>query len=89
MTDDHTHRGDDVHSVEAAMLDEAVFPQCEFQGRWEASDPPMWELFDICLWGREAGELITDPPQIHEALVASGYRLTLEKIPAAPKEPNP
>ena len=21
MTDDHTHRGDDVHSVEAAMLD--------------------------------------------------------------------
>lgn len=61
-------------------LDERVFPVAEFKGQWEPDDPPEWETFEIVLFGNEAGDYITDPPEIHKALEASGYRLTLEKI---------
>lgn len=61
-------------------LDETIFPRAEFRGQWNHSDPPLWENFSICLFGNEAGDLITDPPDIHEALESSGYRLVLEKI---------
>jgi len=67
-------------------LDETIFPIAQFKGQWDYSDPPEWELFQICLFGGEAGDFIMDPPEIHKALEASGYRLTLEKI--TPKEPD-
>ena len=43
----------------------------EFKGQW-----------NICLHGKEAGDYITDTNDVLEALEASGYRLTLEKIEA-------
>lgn len=61
-------------------IDETIFPLAEFKGQWNYDDPPEWELFQVCLFGTEAGDLIMDLPDIHEALEASGYRLTLEKI---------
>ena len=54
MTDDHTHRGDDVHSVEAAER-EANAPDWEGFGRavmsygWPTSDIDGSELFDLSL----------------------------------------
>ena len=61
-------------------LDETIFPIAEFKGQWNYGDQPEWETFTICLFGNEAGDTITDPPDVHEALEASGDRLTLEKI---------
>lgn len=57
-----------------------VFPIAEFKGQWDYTDPPEWETFEICLFGKEAGDTIMDPSEIHKALEASGYRLTLTKI---------
>jgi len=63
-----------------AELDETIFPVAGFKGQWNYGDPPEWEEFEICLRGIVAGDFILDAPDIHEALEASGYRLTLEKI---------
>lgn len=60
-------------------LDVTIFPEAEFRGQWNYNDPPEWENFSICLFGQEAGDFIVDPPEVHEALEASGYRLTLTK----------
>ena len=61
-------------------LDKTILPIAEFKGQWDSHETPEWELFTICLFGKEAGDWIMDPPKVHKALEASGYKLTLTKI---------
>jgi hypothetical protein len=72
--------------VKAGEIDETIFPVSEFRGKWCEGDLPLCETFDISLSGRKTGDFSTCPGQIHEALEASGYRLTLEKINATKGE---
>jgi hypothetical protein len=73
---------DDEHPepVEAGAIDETIFPVGRFRGQWNEGDPPLWEVFDVCLFGNEAGDFIVCADKMHETLQASGYKLTLEKI---------
>ena len=99
MTDDHTHRGDDVHSVEAADR-EANAPDWEGFGRLIVDE---WPVGDI------EGSYLFDMAVKHGLIreISGGYNpdehIDAEGIcpetgdpwyeynfgPAAPKEPNP
>jgi hypothetical protein len=77
--------GWDVVAVNAAFkevddLDETILPVAEFKGRWDPRDPEPWETFQICLLAIGEGDFVIDPPDVHQVLELSGYRLVLEKI---------
>jgi hypothetical protein len=74
--------------VKAGEIDETIFPVGRFRGQWNEGDPPLWEVFDVCLFGNEAGDFIVCADQMQDTLKASGYRLTLEKINVTKGEQN-
>ena len=63
----------------------------QFKGWWSEDEktdcPEPWETFTIILHGNETGDFVTGEygHTVESVLKASGYRLTLERIPATTK----
>jgi hypothetical protein len=86
MTDDHTHRGDDVHSVEAAMREANVLRPKDLL----ASSPTDAEVNDVCLSYRHDFGLLDVELQNGIRMEArfwyEAWMKLLDDLPAAPTE---